>query len=54
MSDMVEHYVVTTSDNYCMTSEGHLRFLNWLPSEFRATKDYWEDKRHTVWTLAEC
>ena len=34
MTDMVEHFVVTTSDNYCMTREGHQRFLNWLPSEF--------------------
>ncbi len=34
MTDMIEHYIVTTSDNYCMTREGDLRFLNWLPSEF--------------------
>jgi len=34
MTDMVEHYIVTTSDNYGMTREGRLRFLNWLPSEF--------------------
>jgi hypothetical protein len=40
MMNMVEHYVVTTSDNYGMTSEGHQRF----PSEFGATKDYWEEK----------
>jgi hypothetical protein len=44
MTDMVEHYIVTTSDNYGMTREGHPRFLNWLPSEFGATKDYWEGK----------
>ncbi len=44
MMDMVEHYIVTTSDNYGMTREGHQRFLNWLPSEFGATKDYWEGK----------
>jgi hypothetical protein len=31
---MVEHYVVPTSENYGMTREGHLKFLNWLPSEF--------------------
>ncbi len=24
MTDMVEHYVVTTTDNYCMTSKGIL------------------------------
>ena len=36
MTDMVEHYIVTTSDNYGMTREGHPRFLNWLPSEFGA------------------
>ena len=44
MTDMGEHYIVTTSDNYGMTREGHPRFLNWLPSEFGATKDYWEGK----------
>ncbi len=27
-----------------MTREGHQWFLNWLPSEFGATKDYWEGK----------
>jgi hypothetical protein len=48
MTDMVKHYIITTSDNYGMTREGHLWFLNWLPSEFGATKDYWEG------TLAEC
>ncbi len=40
MTDMVEHYIVTTSDNYGMTREDHQLFLNWLPSEFGATKDY--------------
>jgi hypothetical protein len=46
MTDMVKHYIVTvtTSVNYGMTREGHPRFLNWLPSEFGATKDYWEEK----------
>ncbi len=39
MTDIVEHYVVTTSDNYGMTREGHPKFLNWLPSDFGATKD---------------
>jgi hypothetical protein len=52
MYDMVERYVVTATDNYGMTREGYPRFLNWLPSEFGATKDYWEEKG-TVWTLAE-
>ncbi len=37
MTKMVEYYVVTTSDNYGMTREGHQKFLNWLPSEFEAT-----------------
>ncbi len=40
MTDMVEHYVVTTSDNYGMTGEGHPKFLNRLPGEF----GYWEEK----------
>ncbi len=44
MTDMVEHYIVTTSDNYGMTRGGHLRFLNWLPSEFGATKNILEGK----------
>ena len=44
MMDMVEHYVVTTLDNYGMTREGHPKFLNWLPSEFGTTKDYCEEK----------
>ncbi len=44
MVDMVKHYVVTTSDNYGMTGEGHLRFLNLFPSKFGATKDNWEGK----------
>ncbi len=44
MTDMVEHYVVATSDNYGMPREGLTKFLNWLPSEFGATNDYWEEK----------
>jgi hypothetical protein len=39
--DMVDHYVVTASDNYGMTRDW---FLTWLPSEFGAIKDYWEEK----------
>ncbi len=41
MTDMAEHYVVTATNNFSMTREGHPRFLNWLLSVFRATKDYW-------------
>jgi hypothetical protein len=39
--DMAEHNVVTATENLGMTREGHPRFLNLLPSEFGATKDYW-------------
>ncbi len=46
MADMVEHYVVTAIDNFRMTREGHPRFLIWLPSEFGATKDYWEENAY--------
>ena len=42
MMDMAEHYVVTATDDFGMTREGHPGFRNWLPSEFGATKNYWE------------
>jgi hypothetical protein len=44
MSDMVDHYFVTATDNYCMTREGHQKSLISFPSEFGATKDDWEEK----------
>ena len=44
MTDMAEHYVVNANDNFGTTREGHPKFANFLPSEFGATKDYWEDK----------
>jgi hypothetical protein len=52
MTNMAKHYIVTASDNYGMTGDGHPRFLNW-PSEFGATKDYWEEKQ-TAWSLTKC
>ncbi len=42
--DMAEHYVFAAADNFDMTIENNPIFLNCLPSEFGATKDYWEDK----------
>ncbi len=48
MTDMVEHYVVTASDNYGMARECHQRFLNWLRSEFEATKDNREEKAYRL------
>ena len=44
MPAMAEHYVVNADDNFGTTREGHQKFANFLPSEFGATKDYWEEK----------
>ena len=41
---MAEHYVFNANDNFGTTREGHPKFANFLPSEFGATKDYWEEK----------
>ncbi len=48
MMDTAKHYVVTATVNFGLTREGHLRFLNWLQSEFEATKDYWEEKAYRL------
>ena len=41
MTDMAEHYFVNDNDNF---STSHLKFTNFFPNEFGATKDYWEEK----------
>ncbi len=48
MTDMVEHYVVTTSDKNGMTREEHPRSLNCLPSKFGANKGYIEEKAYCL------
>ena len=44
MTDMAEHYVVNANDNFGTTRGGHPKLANFLPSEFGAAKDYWEEK----------